>query len=57
MTDATHTSAAKDAEAFGIIREAIKESKNAARRRGANVTYYEQAKAVLLALREAGVDV
>ena len=47
----------REAECFGVIREAIKASKNAARRRGANVTYYEQAKAVMLALREAGFDV
>lgn len=54
---ATRNRVPRGAEAFGIIREAIKASKNAARRRGADVTYYEQAKAVLLALREAGVDV
>ena len=47
----------REDECFGVIREAIKASKNAARRRGSNVTYYEQAKAVMLALREAGFDV
>lgn len=47
----------REAECFGVIREAIKASKNAARRRGANVTYYEQAKAVMMALREADFDV
>lgn len=44
-------------EAHGIIHQAIKASTNRARRDGRNATYYEKAKAVVLALREAGFDV
>ena len=44
-------------EAHGIIHQAIKESTNRARRDGRDATYYEKAKAVVLALREAGFDV
>lgn len=39
--------------AMPVIRQALKSAKAAAKKRGANATYMEQAEAVLVALNEA----